>query len=108
MVGDPYCGPMLELKVLPQAAGTYTWHIELTAKDHSGTRNLSYRAAGTLSGLDQLLGEFEMSVHDEIRSAWTPMPLSHRRDVRSAIEDIVIGALAALDDCGRLTGLSRR
>lgn len=96
MNGKQYDGPVLNCCVNKAPDGTYAWEVALSAADHSGTRKLGYKAPGTLKSLDSPPGDFEISVHDEARPVWTPMPLSHRADIRKSIESLLAGVVATL------------
>lgn len=91
-----YDGPALKCCVTKAPDGTYAWEVALSAADYSGTRKLGYKAGGTLTDLASPPGTFEISVHDEDRAVWTPMPLSHRADIRKSIELLLKGAVATL------------
>lgn len=99
MDGKQYDGPVLKCCVTKAPDGTYAWEVALSAADHSGTRKLGYKAEGTLTDLASVPGTFEISVHDEDRPVWTPMPLSHRADIRKSIESLLAGAAATLKAC---------
>ncbi|HEY4115768.1 MAG TPA: hypothetical protein VGM17_17060 [Rhizomicrobium sp.] len=87
-----YSGPLFRLLLDAAPDGSYQWAVEFSGANYSGTTNLGYRASGKLSNLQQPLGDFEICVHDKIRAAWTPMPLSHRKDLRQLIDEIVKAA----------------
>jgi len=84
-----YDGPLfaLHFDILP--TGSYRWDIEFSGANYTGATNLGYRASGTLKNLKDALEEFEIKVHDKDRAAWTGMPLSHRKDLRHLICEIV-------------------
>ena len=94
--GKQYDGPVLSLRVNATADGSYDWEVALSAADHSGAIRLGYKAAGTLLDLDTQFGQFEIYVHDKDRPVWTPMPPSHRKDIRQSIKSLMSKAMSSI------------
>jgi hypothetical protein len=93
---NQYDRPTLSLEIATSGDGAYEWQAKLSAADHTDTTKIGYLVAGTLATLNDQPGKFEIRNHDRNHPKWTPMPLSHRPDLREAIEALLSGAIACL------------
>lgn len=94
MTEETYDGPSLKLRLRPNPDGTRAWELTVAAADHSGTRQLAYRAMGPST---EKITDFDLAVRDEHRDVWTTMPTNHRTDLRDLIPQLVAGAAHLVD-----------
>jgi hypothetical protein len=88
-----YEGPLLSVNLAALHDGSYEWTVTLAAAGDDGAHQ-GYKAEGTVPTLETPLQPFEISVQDDKRPVWTPIPESQRPDIRETIKSLAADALA--------------
>ncbi|MEO8757265.1 MAG: hypothetical protein ABI398_05885 [Devosia sp.] len=97
-----YDSPALELTITGNHGGGLSWKVRMQAVDAKRTRLLDYRAKGDGLISDLSPPIFDIEVRDDGKSVWTPMPKSHRTEVREAIVALLSNALASMKSVSSL------
>ena len=91
-----YDNPALQVTITGNRGGGLSWKVRMQAIDATGSRLLDYRSSGNSLVDDLSPPDFDIEVRDDGKSVWTPMPVSHRKEVREAIVALLSNALASM------------
>ena len=98
MAEQTYDGPSLVVSLQPNPDGSSAWELHVIARDHSGNRQLAYRARGP--SLARFV-EFDLAVRDELRDVWTTMPSNQRLDLRVMVSELAAGTARLVEVAAR-------
>jgi hypothetical protein len=98
MAAQTYDGPSLVVRLQPTTDGSSSWELYVIAHDHSGGRQLAYRARGP--SLARFV-EFDLAVRDELRDVWTTMPDNQRLDLRVMVSELAAGTARLVEIAAR-------